>query len=753
MKGRCDMAAGPSKSMWIRMMIVMLALTIGTLGISGVRLAIIMIADSEFYQKKAAEQQLYDTVLTPTRGDIYDKNLNKLATSASVWTIYITPNDFSKIDDEDKKEDIRRDISKNLSQILQMEESKVYELTTKKSSYVIVKKMVEKPQADKIREYIAASDKKVGNYIGLDESTKRYYPGDSLASVVLGFVGDDNQGLGGLEAYYDTTLTGTPGRVVAAKKANGADMPFTYEKIVDASPGNSLVLTVDKYIQYVCEKYLDQAIIDNKIAERGACAVMNVNTGEILAMAIKGDYNPNKPFELSISEKAVVDALEGDDRTKKLAELRNRQWRNKVVSDTYEPGSVFKIITTAAALEENATSLKHTYNCPGYIVVAGQRYSCHLTSGHGTLNLEGAMSKSCNPAFITMGQTLGASVFSKYFDAFGLTKKTGIDLPGESSPVYHTEAKMGPTELASTSFGQTFKITPIQLLTAISATVNGGYLVQPHVVSEIRDSNNNVVETKAPIVKRQVVSKTTSDIMRHLMEIVVDGGGGKNAYVPGYRIGGKTGTSEKVAEMLATGQKGLYIGSFCGVAPMDNPEIAMIIMLDEPKGDAYYGGTISAPAGGHIMAEILPYLGYEPHYTEEQLKTMAIKVPDVANGTVAKAKEMILAANLKYKIVGNGDKVLKQVPASTQSIYKDGVVMLYTEESQESKKAIVPNFKGLTVSGANTAAANAGVNIEFVGAAITGSGITSYKQSHEAGSEIESGTSVTVYFRSFETEN
>lgn len=745
------MAKGPTRTMWVRMMIIMLVLTLGMLSVTGVRLATIMIADSEFYQEKAAEQQLYDTVLSPTRGDIYDCNMNTLATSATVWTVYITPNDFSGISDQAQRAVVKSDIAKNLATILELNEADVLTMTEKSSSYVIVKKQVEKPEADKIREYIANSKLGVGSYIGLDESTKRYYPNDNLASVVLGFVGSDNQGLGGLESYYDTQLTGTPGRVVAAKNAKGADMPFSYEKVVDATAGNSLILTIDKYIQYVCEKNLEQAIVDNKIAERGACVVMNVNTGAILAMSVKGDFNPNSPFTLSSGDQSIVDALQGDERTAKLSELRNRQWRNKAISDTYEPGSVFKIVTAAAALEEDQTDLTHTYNCPGYIVVAGQRYSCHKKQGHGTLTLTGAMQQSCNPAFITMGQQLGATAFSKYFDAFGLTQKTGIDLPGESASVYHKLEDMGPTELASESFGQTFKITPIQLVTAVSAAVNGGYLVQPHLVSQINDSNGNTVKTTSTTVKRQVISSETSKVMCQLLEAVVTGGGGKNAYVAGYRIGAKTGTSQKVAEMLKTGQQGLYIGSTVAVAPMDNPEIAVLLMLDQPMGDAYYGGTIAAPAVGQIMSEVLPYLGYEPQYTNDQLATLAISVPEVVGNSLSVAKSTLTSSKLNYKVVGNGSTVTRQMPASTQSIYQNGVVVLYTDDTSTASTATVPDFSKLSVSAANTAAANAGINIEFSGTDLTTSGVVAYRQNYAAGEKVESGTVVTVYFRSLET--
>lgn len=744
------MAKGPSRSMLIRIIVVWAVMLLCTFGLVGGRLAYIMVVDSDFYQQKAAEQQLYDTELRAARGEIYDCNGELLATSAQVWTVYITPNSFKKISDESELNAIKNEIATNLSTILSLDYQTVLDYTNKNTSYVKVKTNVEKPEADLVREYISKSEYKVGNYIGLDESNKRYYPNDSLASVVLGFVGSDNQGLSGLELYYEDELVGTPGRIVAAKDATGNDMPLSYEIEVEATPGNSLVTTIDSYIQYVCEKYLDQALIDNKVVERGAVICMDVNTGGIKAMAVKGDFDPNKPFTLSEADQAAVDALEGDKRSELLSELRNKQWRNKAVSDTYEPGSVFKVVTASMAIEEGKTNINSHYNCSGYIVVAGQRYQCHKVQGHGAETLTQAMQNSCNPVFITFGQQLGASTFSKYFDAFGFTEKTGIDLPGEASPVYHTYEKMGITELASSSFGQTFNITPIQMITAVSAAVNGGYLLKPHLVSEIIDADGNTVKTIDKQVKRQVISNETSSLIRTLMEAVVDGGGGKNAYVSGYRIGGKTGTSQKLTKILETGERGLYIASFCGVAPINNPEIAVLVMLDEPKGEAYYGGTIAAPVGGQILAEVLPYLGVEPQYSEEELASMAVKIPSVVGQNVAAAKELIKKQNLTYKVVGKGETVIKQFPSASDSLYSDGLVILYTEEV-DSNKSTVPDFKGLTVNGVNKLAADNNINVIFQGATLTGSSVLCYKQSVEPNTEVDTGTIVTVYFRTTET--
>ena len=737
------MTVKPGKIMINRIIAMMLIVIVALSGVSGASLINIMIIKGEEYQTKASEQQLYDSLVTAPRGDIYDRNMQVLATSSTAWTVYITPNAIKKIKKADERDKVRDTIAKGLSEILAVEYDTVYSNTDKNSYYVIVKKKIEKSKADEVRQFIA--DNRLTKYIGLDETTKRYYPNDSLASVVLGFVGSDEQGLSGLESYYDNELTGIAGRVVAAKNALGTDMPFTYEKVEEAIKGNSLVLTLDSYIQYTAEKYLQTAIEQNQVAERGAAVVMNVNTGAILAMAVKGDFNPNEPFVLSSVDQAKVDAE--TDETKKSAlknELLNRQWRNKVISDSYEPGSVFKVVTAAIAIEENLVNKSNTFYCNGHTSVAGQRYGCWRSFGHGTQSLEQAIANSCNPAFITIGQLVGVNTFSKYFKAFGFAEKTGIDLPGESRSTYHKQENMGVVELASSSFGQTFNVTPIQMMAAVSAAVNGGYLVQPHLVSKTVDQNNKVVSTTTTTYKRQVISKTTSQTMRELMGFVAQNGA-KNSLVPGYKIGAKTGTSQKVSKIQATGDTYLYIGSCMTVAPIDNPEIAVLVMLDEPKGSNYYGGVISAPVNAKIMSDVLPYLGYEPSYTEEEIKKLAIDVPDAVGLTLDEAKAKVTSAKLEYKIVGGGDKVIRQLPEVGNKVSTDGVVILYTEET-ESSKVTVPNFTGYTATEVNTTAAKLGLNIEFSGN-IAISGLKAYSQSIASGTEVDVGTIITVYFR------
>lgn len=740
------MTVKPNKMMLTRIAAVMLMLIIALSVVSTGSLVNIMIINGEKYQNDASEQQLYDSLVTAPRGDIYDRNMQTLATSSPAWTVYITPNGIRSIKKAEDAEKVKKKIAEGLSEILEMDYDTVYDYTGKKSYYVIVKKKIEKTAADKVRQFILDNkDLELSQYIGLDSTTKRYYPNGNLASVVLGFVGSDDQGLSGLESYYDNELTGTAGRVVAAKNAAGTNMPFSYEKVENAVKGGSLVLTLDNYVQYTADKYLEAAIEENQIAERGAAVVMNVNTGAILAMSVKGDFDPNAPFTLSATDQKKVDETEGDEEKKKVqSELLNRQWRNKAVSDTYEPGSVFKAVTAAIALEENLVNKNSSFFCNGHATVAGQSYHCHKTTGHGSQNLMQAIANSCNPAFITIGQLVGVNTFSKYFKAFGFTEKTGIDLPGEASSTYHKEEKMGPVELASSSFGQTFNVTPMQLICAISATVNGGYLVQPHMVEKILDENNKVKKTVASSSKRQVISESTSATMRELLNFVSENGA-KNSLVAGYNIGAKTGTSQKVSKILQTGDKRLYIGSCATVAPIEKPEIAVFVMLDEPKGEKYYGGAISAPVNSKIMADILPYLGFEPSYTEEQLQKLAITVPDTVGSAIADAKGKITTQKLEYKVVGNGEKVVRQLPAAGSKVISGGVVILYTEDGVEVTKATVPNFKGLSATEVNAVAARAGVNVEFSGNTSTG-GLKAYKQSVEAGKEVDAGTVITVYF-------
>ncbi len=733
------MAKGPTREMWKRILAIMIAVCILAFGTIGVRLFGLMVVDAEEYQAKALSQQLKDITIEPKRGAIYDRNMNYLATSSTAWTIYISPNDI-------ETEEERELVVNGLSEILGIDAETIREKTLKNNQYEIIKRQVEKPETDEVRAYI--SEHGLGSTIGISETTKRYYPNDNLASSVLGFVGTENQGLYGLESQYDSVLQGVSGRIIASKNAKGEDMPFTYQKIIEAEEGNSLVLTIDSTIQYYVENALSKAVIDNNVQERGCAIAMNVNTGEILAMATKPDFNPNEPFTIyDADDAAYIETLTGEEKTAAITEAQYKQWRNKAITEVYYPGSVFKIVTGSAAIEEGVVNANSTFDCSGSIQIADTIFRCHKRSGHGHQNLMEVFQNSCNPAFILMGQGLGAETFFKYFKAYGLTEKTGIDLPGEEMSIYYTAEQMGPVELASESFGQTINVTPIQLITAIAASVNGGYLVQPHVVKQIIDSDGNVVENIEPEVKRQVISEETSLYMRELLENVVTNGSGKNAYVAGYRVGGKTGTSQKQNLKNEDGSITKYISSFCGIAPADDPEIAIIVLLDEANVDNYYGSAIAAPVVGQILEEVLPYLEIEAVYTEEELAKMDIKVPDVQGESVEEAKSAISAAGLNATVIGDGDTVQRQVPSGQQSISDGGTVVLYTGDPLEKSMTTVPNLLNMTPAQVNSAAAAAKINVSFSGTGVSGSQLLSYQQSVAEGTQVEAGTTITVYFR------
>lgn len=740
------MGYGSTRSMRQRALAILLVITVGFFGASSINLVNYMLVNSEFYQQKATQQQLQDTEIAAKRGDIYDRNMEVLATSATAYTVYITPQD---IDDDETAQKI----AKGLSELLGLEYDDVYAATQKSTYYEKIKTKVDQSLANEVRTFI--SENKLGSIIGLDESSKRYYPNDNLASTVLGFVGSDNQGLSGLESYYDDTLKGVAGRVIAAKNAKGADMPFSYEKVVDAQSGNSLVLTIDSYIQYVAEKYLEEAVTQYSCNERGCVIAMDPKTGEIYAMTTKPDFNPNTPFTIYDSAAAeAIEALSGDEKSTALSNAQQKQWRNKAISDTYEPGSVFKIVTGSAAYEENKISESSTFNCGGKITIAGTTYNCHKHSGHGHQTLAEAFQNSCNPAFIQIGQMLGTELFFKYFQAYGLTEKTGVDLPGETSTVagvsYHDISTMSIVDLASESFGQGFNVTPIQLATAVCAAVNGGYLVQPHVVKEIIDSEGNTVKKVDTTVKRQVISTETSEAICSFLEGVVSNGSGKNSYVAGYRVGGKTGTSQKLAQSNADGVKKL-VASFCGVAPCDDAQLVILVVLDEPNAPVIYGGTLAAPVAGKIFAEVLPYLGVEAVYTEDELKEINLTTPSVIGKTLEEAKNALASMDVTVKTVGSGDKVVRQLPSAGQTISHGGTVVLYTDGA-ENTKVTVPDFTGYSISGANSLANQHHLNIALSGVTGQNSGATAYSQSVAAGEEVDMGTVITVSFRVASTD-
>ncbi len=728
-------AKGPTRKMRRRIFIVVVPVIAIMFVALLARICVISVVDSSFYQSKASQQQLRDITVNPKRGTIYDRNMTVLAQSATVWTVFISPADISKTDNNAERETV----AKGLSDILGLEYDTVYQKTLKNNYYEVIQKKIEDGKAEQIRTFIAEKDI---SCIYLVEDSKRYYPYNNFASSVIGFTGADNQGLYGIEAYYDDYLKGEAGRIVAAKNAVGTDMPFQYEKRYDPVDGYGLVLTIDEVIQHFLENALEDAVSVHQVENRAAGIVMDVNTGEILAMATKPDFNLNEPFEIADAETAAyIETLTSDERTKALSDARELQWKNKAITELYEPGSVFKIVTGSAALEEKTISLNSTFNCTGSFHVPGleKPMHCWRLSGHGTQTFVQAMVNSCNPAFVAIGSSLGATKFCDYVNAFGFMEKTGIDLPGEASSIVYQADQMGPVELASCSFGQSNKITPLQMITATAAVVNGGYVVQPHVVKQVLDQNNNVVENIGTTVKRQAISNETSQTMRQVLEEVVTTNGGSNAYISGFRIGGKSGTAQK----LDSDDNTSYISSFVGFAPADDPQIAVLVIVDTPRDGNIYGSVVAAPAVSEVLKQTLPYIGVEAKYSDDELANLEVTTRNVVGLDPMSAESQLTSDGLNCKKIGTGSKVVKQVPARGTSVAKSSTIILYTDGAAE-ETTTVPKLIGLTTSQANTALTNKGLNIKFDGGTTQQTGTVVATQSQPEGAVVPKGTVISV---------
>ncbi len=732
----------PTRQMWRRSIVVMVILIGFCFSTVIGKLSILQLVQADEWRERAVAQQMSDSIISPKRGTIYDTNMTVLAQSATVWTVIMSPKDIPD-------EETRVKIADELSAMLEVDRDTLYKRTQKTNSqYEIVKSKIEYPLAETLRTWIEENG--LAGVFRIIEDYKRYYPLNSLASEVLGFTGTDNYGLYGLEAYYEDALAGTPGRVVTAKNGWGDELSteLKFEKTVDAEDGNSLVLTIDSVVQYYAEKYLEIAVKENGCTNRGACIIMDVNTGAIIAMATKGDFDPNDPMTVTDPDAAAAIALlSGDERSEALKEAREAQWVNKPIADYYDPGSVFKVFTSAMALEEDVVSEESTFYCGGSIKVEDTVINCHKRGGHGSQTFAQTISNSCNPAFVQIGLELGSSLFWKYYQGFGFTELTGIDMLSESrvtSALYHTEENLGPVELACSAFGQTFTVTPIQMITALAAVANGGKLLQPYVVQQVLDADGNVVSNTEPTVKRQVISEETSERLCAMLDVSVNSGS-KNAYVAGYRMAGKTGTSDKTSQNLETGTTNV-VASFAGFAPSDDPQYAIIVLLDEPQVAVRFGGTISAPVAQKIMTEALPYLGVEPVYTEEERAAMERTTPDVTGKEVSTAQTMLTNSELRYKVVGSGSTVVKQVPEKGATIPKNGIVVLYTDEENLSQTTAVPNFEGMTLAQANVAAANANLNIQMVGLGLESGEAKAASQSIAAGTAVALGTVVEVNF-------
>ena len=704
-----------------------------------VRLFYVQIMQHELYQAKAIDQQVRDTTVTPKRGTIYDRNMKTLAVSASAETVYIAPKSIK--DDEEAAL-----IARELSRILGVSEESILKKTQADNYYEVIKRQVEKETADQVREFKQEYDLAS---VALAEDSKRYYPYGAFASHIIGFTNVDGEGIEGLEMYYNDVLVGMPGRIITAKNARGTDMPFRYEQYIDAQNGYNLVLTIDEAVQHFVEKQLENAVVEYNVQNRATAIVMDVNTGAILAMATKPDYDLNNPREITDPELlAELEALEGEEYSTRQMEIWQSMWRNKAIADTYEPGSVFKIITVSMALEKDVVSLHETFNCPGYKVVAGTRISCWKAGGHGTQDVLTGLKNSCNPVFMELGARIGGASFYDYAEAFGLLEPAGIDLYGEAEGIFFDKDTIanGVVETAVAAFGQTFKVTPIQMITAVSACVNGGYLNQPYLVSKIVDDEGNVVQEFDPSVKRQVISEETSKTVASMLEQVVATGTGKNAYIKGYRIGGKTGTSEKIDEKNEEGVADKRVSSFCGIAPADAPQIAILMLMDEPEVDEVTGGLTAAPTVRKMFEDILPYLGIMPQYTEEELASLEKSVPDVTGMAVADAREKLKDAGFTPSVMGDGQEVLEQVPRSGQKLAQGGKVILYTTEQETSSLKEVPSVEGMSFAQASSTLEAAGFNMSSDGKDLTEDEVYATTQSPAAGTLAEAGSVVKVDF-------
>lgn len=702
------------------------------------RVFYLTIVRGEELSEKAETQQLKDTEITAMRGTIYDSNGNVLAQSASVWNVFIDP-----LNIKDKQRDLIVDEFANLFGYDADEKKEFYDKTNHQNHYELVEKKVENNIKEKLSKFVSKNE--LGGCIGTEQTTKRYYPYGTLASSVIGFTGADDQGLSGIEAYYDEQLTGTNGRIITAKDAKSNNIANDYETSIAATDGDSIVLTINQTIQYYLEKGLRETM--NEYQAKGAYGVvMNCNTGAVLAMSSLPDYDCNEPYKLTYSkDKKAIKKL-SDKTAKQEAESAavQNQWRNFTVSDTYVPGSVFKTFVASAALEENVVNLNTTYNCTGSIQVDKYKMKCHYHPGHGTQTLTQGLENSCNPFFITIGQKLGVHNYFKYFDAFGFTQKTNIDLPGEASPQYYKEDQYGIVELSSASFGQTNSLTPIQVCTGLCAIANGGKLLQPYLVSSIADANGKTVKKTQTKEIRQVISADTSEKVRKMMKSVVDNGTGKNGYVAGYSVGGKTGTSTKLGESK-NGEGDKYIVSFGAIAPSDDPEIAMLIIVDEPNKDLG-GGALCAPIAAQVTQEAMNVLGIEPKYNDSEMKDLSKQTPNVVGKSLDEAKKTLEENNLNFVVVGDDSTITRQCPSGADTIPNGGTVYLYTDDS-EKQTVNVPNFSGLTVNEAKDLASSSNLNIQIAGNSMSSGTVVAYRQSEEKQAKVEKGTVVTVTFK------
>ncbi len=702
----------PSRRMWRRALVVFAVIAVGFTAVSG-KLAALQLAQHDEWQRLALEQQLNDSIISDKRGTIYDRNGVVLAQSVEVATIIMMP---SEIPDEAA----RQRICAELPSLLDISAAKLEKQTQKTGSrYEIVKSKIDATLRASFIEWVKEND--LAGVFRVIQDYKREYPLGNTLSCVLGFTGTDNTGLEGLEAKYNSLLAGRAGRVITTKNGYGDPLPnsIQYETTIDAEAGQDLYLTVDVNIQKMVENYLENALIETGAANRTCAIVMDVKAGAVLAMATKGDYDLNHPRILQDPDTAEkIAQLADDERSQALITALQQQWKNKAISEFYEPGSVFKIFTASAALQEGLISEKSGFFCNGTYTMAGVRtMKCHVyPRSHGSQTLAEAISHSCNPAFMKIGSLLGTSLFPVYHERFGFTALTGIDMLGEARvtpTLYHAASAITAVDVATSSIGQTFKVTPIQMITGVCAVAGDGKLRTPYVAARAVAADGTQTVLHEPTVRKQVISASTASRMCAMLEGVVDGGGAKNAYVAGYRVAGKTGTSEKTDQAASASGRKNAVASFCGFAPANDPRIAVIVMIDEPQTHIRYGGTLAAPVAQKIFAAVLPYLDIAPQYSEKEAAALQVITPDVAGKTVSAAGGLLKSAGLAYRAVGNGT-VVRQSPAAGTPIQRGGTVVLYTDQTP-AERVSVPSVLGKTLTEANRLLTDVGLNIRIHG--------------------------------------
>lgn len=730
-----------------------------------VRLFVVSVVDNSKYEGMANNYHFGTMTLSANRGAIYDANGTALAWSATVYNIYIDPtlyreemksiedaNDKKKSAAEEENEtadnlvdvdQLKTSITNFLSEKLGLKTEEVEASFEKDGRYYVLQTQVEKNVTDEITAYF---EKLNLSFIGTEATTRRYYPQNELAAAVIGFTNGDGDGQYGLEYQYDDYLSGVDGRVISAQAANGEEMPYRYSTTYDAEDGDSLYLTLDTTIQYYLEKSLAEMVEKFEVKERACGVIMNPKTGAVYAMATYPTFDLNNPSEIYDAKTAQeLAALPEGEYSTAYATARETQWKNKVISEISYPGSTFKIVTMADAFEENLINMEtDSFYCSGQVQVADATIRCSNTAGHGAQNFTQALTNSCNPAFIEIGQRIGIDKFSYYFEGFGLAEKTGIDLPGEAVSYSVTGDDMNVVDLASAAYGQCNKVTAMELVTAYSAAINGGYMVTPHVVDHVVDSNGNIVLQNETEVKRQIVSEETSDIVREQLEAVVNNNPSHNAYIQGYRIGGKSGTAEKLDTSTADDRQ--YVASYCCFAPADDPEVIMLIMADEPNKEiGYYSSQVVVSYARDIMEEILPAMGFYPEYSDGEDTDSTVTVPYLQSADITSAESTLAQLGLTYEVVGDGTTVASQSPSTGTSVTKGGKVILYTEVGGNSGDTIeVPNLVGMTAAEVNETMTYYDLNYAIVGSSASESGALVQYQSEEAGTVVPRGTAITL---------